>query len=135
LLFAHFHIFKEKTLFIIIGIDLNNIVQGLDLYDLAQRYLNLDFDEEKSYPYALFPPILDNRMNTQSSCFTIFGNVINGLLSINNRDYFLKQITIDGSKKRQIKEELRWLGISRKTIYPDLEGLSKSISDKYNSDH
>jgi len=115
--------------------DLHNTVKGMDLYELAKKYLNLDFDEKKFYPYALFPPILDNRMNTQSSCFTIFGNVVNGLLSIDKSDHFLNYIRIDGSRKRQIKEELRWLGISQKTIYPDLEGLSKSISDKYNSDH
>ncbi len=112
-----------------------------DLNELARIYLDLDFDNykedkiDKFYPLAILPSILDERMDVQSSCFTIFGNQINGLKSIINQVEFLDSITISGTDKRSIREELRYLGISQKSIYPDLQGLSKSISDKYNSDH
>lgn len=112
-----------------------------DLNELARIYLDLDFDNyrkdkiDEFYPLAILPSILDERMEVQSSCFTIFGNKINGLKSIKNQVNFLESITISGTDKRSIRKELRYLGISQKSIYPDLQGLSKSISDKYNSDH
>ncbi len=121
--------------------DLFDGLNRMNLNELARIYLDLDFDSKKGtknrnfYPLALYPTILNDRMNAQSSCFTIFGNVINGLLSNDNRHYFLQSILIDGTKRKQLKEELRWLGISQKSIYPDLAGLSKSILDKYNVDH
>lgn len=118
-----------------------NKLKGFDLNELARIYLNLEFDiyakqnVHQFYPLAIIPSILDERMNTQSSCFTIFGNITNGLVSIKENADFLDSIIINAEDKRSIREELRWLGISQKTIYPDLQGLSKSISDKYNSDH
>jgi len=121
--------------------DLFDGLKKINLNELARLYLDLEFNKQKEgkkinfHPLALYPTILDERMNTQSSCFTIFGNVVNGLLSIPNKENLLQSILIDGTKRRTMKEELRWLGISQKSIYPDLAGLSKSISDKYNIEH
>ncbi len=121
--------------------DLFNSNQKVNLNELARIYLKLEFENNKEkninqfYPLAIIPSILDERMSMQSSCFTLFGNITNGLNSIKGNTKFLDSIIINGTNKREIKEELRLLGISQKTIYPDLQGLSKSISDKYNSDH
>jgi hypothetical protein len=121
---------------------LNETTGNLNIDELYRRYLNLEFEnfngEELNsnyYPLAIYPNLLDERMSIQQSCFTIFGNEVNGLLSAEKNTEFLGSILIDATMKRQIKEELKWLGVSSKTMYPDLEGISKSIEDHYNIDH
>jgi hypothetical protein len=112
-----------------------------DLNELARIYLDMEFDSlnlkknTKFYPYSIIPSYLDERMSMQLSCFTIFGNEVNGLLSIENHLDFLDYLVIDRYDKRNIKEELHWLGITHRNIYPDLQGLSKSINDKFDIDH
>jgi len=111
----------------------------LNLDELHRRYLELDFvdDEEhksiKYYPLAIYPPLLDNRMSLQKACFTIFGNEVNGLLSGAEKDNFLIPIIIDTQAKKQIKEELKYIGINYKSVYPDLNGICKAIEDYYDS--
>ncbi|MCT4616148.1 MAG: FRG domain-containing protein [Marinifilaceae bacterium] len=114
----------------------DNEILKLNLNNLAKKYLDLEFDNADYHPFCIIPNVLDERMNLQSSCFTIFGNKVNGILSIaeEKRSKFISPIKIEGTYKRKIKEELRCLGITHYTIYPDLSGLCKSISDKYNVD-
>ncbi len=108
----------------------------LNLDELTRKYLDLDFanlEPELSnsfYPLAIFPYLLDERMFNQQSCFTLFGNKVNGLLLHPEKNKFLREIIIDGNKKKNILAELRWLGISDRTVYPDLTGISKSIEEK-----
>jgi hypothetical protein len=109
--------------------------------ELSRIYLDLDFnktnEDTEFYPLAILPTFLDERMSMQQSCFTIFGNVVDGFFEIDEdiRKSFLDFILIDKTEKRKLKEELQWLGITQRSIYPDLEGISKSIDYKYNNDH
>lgn len=110
----------------------------LNLDELYRRYLQLDFEDSANtdlqieyFPLALYPPLLDERMSMQSACFTIFGNQVNGLCDIDSKDEFLDKVIIDANSKPDIKEELRWLGISQKNMLPGLEGICKSIKDSY----
>lgn len=43
------------------------------------------------------------------------------------------KILISGQAKKDIKEELRTLGISKDTLMPEMETVAKSIKDRYNS--
>jgi len=109
------------------------------LHELTRRYLMNDytaFEEEKIskeyYPVAILPPLLDERMVSQQSCFTIFGNKIDGLqLAQKKQKDILRSIIIDGDSKKTIKNELKRMGINYKSIYPDLSGLSLAIEDSY----
>jgi len=118
---------------------LNSDDGKLNLDELYRRYLQLDFDDSTNipieyFPLALYPPLLDERMSLQSACFTIFGNQVNGLYEINSKHKFLDKVIIDANSKSEIKEELRWLGISQKNMLPGLDGVCKSIKDFYESD-
>lgn len=105
--------------------------------ELTRRYLSMDFnqkaDKKKYYPLAIYPPFLDERMAAQKACFTIFGDESNGGLheiqksSTNVLDY----VTIDGESKNEILKKLRLIGIDESSVYPDLDGLGKSINDSY----
>ncbi len=107
------------------------------LNELTRRYLRMDFDEEDNlsnvyYPLALYPSYLDERMVAQKSCFTIFGNKINGLsLSNTKKSEILDSIIVDGKSKVKILDELAIIGIDYHTIYPDISGLGKAINNRY----
>lgn len=101
--------------------------------EFCRKYLEMDFDsDKKAFPLAIYPYLFDERMKAQKSCFTIFGNEINGMLNNPDKDKFLRSIVIDGNKKSEIKKELRWLGISEESVYPGLNSNCKSIQEKYN---
>ncbi|MCW2118617.1 FRG domain-containing protein [Flavobacterium sp. 7A] len=113
--------------------DLFGTDKKLNLDELYRKYLEMDFNSsEKAYPLAIYPYLFDERMKSQKACFTIFGNEINGLLGNSEKNKFLNFILIDGFSKRKIKEELRWLGISRESVYPGLNSNCIDIIDKYN---
>lgn len=112
--------------------DLFDKDEELNFDELCRRYLKMDFDsEQKAYPLAIYPFLFDERMKVQKSCFTIFGNQVNGLLDNPDNDKFLKSIVIDGNMKSKIKEELRWLGISEESVYPGLGSNCKTIQERY----
>lgn len=107
--------------------------------EVSRRYLSMDFSndefQEKSYlPLAIYPPYLENRLQFQSSCFTIFGNEINGLMKINDSK-ILSDLIIDKDYKKRILRELETLGISENSIYPGLDGLGKSLKNKYSREY
>ena len=106
--------------------------------ELTRRYLRMDFnDGEKDtikniyYPLAILPYYLDQRMVAQKTCFTIFGNKLNGLLSIDKQDDILYSIVVDGSKKQKIINELALVGIDHSSAFPDLDGLGMALNLRY----
>lgn len=104
----------------------------LNIDELCRKYLKMDFDsEDKAYPLAIYPYLFDERMKAQKSCFTIFGNQVNGLLDNPYNDRFLRSIVIDGNMKSMVKEELRWLGVSEESVYPGLGSNCKTIQERY----
>lgn len=106
-----------------------------NLDEMYRRYLDMDFPHNENqisgnyYPLAIYPTLLDERMSSQQSCFTIFGNKINGLLTANLKDKFLSKIIIDQNSRVDILQELKKCGITFRSIYPDLEGICKSIDE------
>ena len=82
-----------------------------------------------------FPDYLNTRVSSQDSCFTIFPLPPGRrqmkpiepksphLRKINN----LQQFIVPNRFKKYIREELDSLGVSHKTLFPDLDGLATSI--------
>lgn len=100
--------------------------------EFCRMYLNMDFDsDKKAFPLAIYPNLFDERMKAKKACFTVFGNEIDGLFNNPNKSHFLTSIVIDGSKKSEIKKELKWLGVSEESVYPGLDSSCKSINEKY----
>jgi len=84
------------------------------------------------YPLAIHPTYLDTRMTAQKTCFTIFGNKINGLLSNESNSDFLSSVVIEGGAvKGKMLNELRMLEIDHENILPDLDGIGESINSKF----
>jgi len=77
---------------------------------------------------AIKPIELDARVASQKSRFTIHGRT-DPLENHPLAPEILRQIRICGGKKRyRFQEDLRSLGISRMTIFPDLDNLSEDLA-------
>lgn len=98
--------------------------------EILRRYFLLDFKSPQNYyPFAILPPQLDLRFTNQQSCFTIFGNILNPFTNTETHR-FIKKITIKGTNKSQILEDLDFLGINVSTIYPTLDNLGIYLNKK-----
>jgi len=77
-------------------------------------------------PIAVRPTYVHIRMNVQRSCFTIHGD---RHLSINELidPLILKKYVIDPASVSQIKKDLKILGITNTSVFPDLDNLSKDL--------
>jgi hypothetical protein len=114
----------------------------LRIAELTRRYLRMDFAQDEIgnstgvyYPLAIYPTYLDERMSSQKTCFTVFGNKINGLFSHDDMENeYLDSIDIPYTIKGKLLKELKILGIDHSSIYPDLDGLGISIKDKYENE-
>ncbi|HUO33564.1 MAG TPA: FRG domain-containing protein [Candidatus Acidoferrum sp.] len=80
-------------------------------------------------PIAIYPSYIDRRIVAQRSCFTIHGKTREGLDQMfgHNADH-LSKITVPGYAVEDVKRELRIAGINDSTVFPDLGGLGRSIS-------
>lgn len=102
------------------------------LNQLFRKYYQLDVaKDEEMYPIAIYPPFLDDRMRAQQSCFTLFGNMFNGLSDHEGSSEYLFSIYIPAKAKAVILKELQLLGFNKFSVYPDLDGLGLSINDEY----
>lgn len=86
-------------------------------------------------PKAIFPPLNFPRMIAQLSRFTIhpvpkLGNSIPELLS--NEEYLVRYI-IPSDKKRKLLEDLDALGISKTTMFPNLDSLAENVRQHHSS--
>jgi hypothetical protein len=107
----------------------------LRITELLRKYYMMDCtNEEKLYPIAIYPPHLDEQMSAQQACFTLFGNIVQGLEWTDSKESFLECIFIDAESKHRIVQQLRILGISNYSIYPDLDGLGRAINFDHSND-
>lgn len=86
-------------------------------------------------PVAVFPTHIARRISTQRSCFTVHGKDTSGLDRLQRkRRARLVKVVIPSFRVTAIRRELDGCGIDEATIFPDLEGLSRSLSAKWRSD-
>lgn len=89
----------------------------------------------KALPVAIYPNYIDRRIVAQRSCFTIHGSRRDSLEDILNkkRDHLAKVI-IPSFRVQRIKRELEMSGINEVTVFPDLEGLGRSVAEDFEPD-
>jgi len=69
-------------------------------------------------------------MSVQRSCFTVQGECESSLAGLVPAAT-VRRYEIETTEQVAIRNELRRLGISHSTIWPDLEGLAKELADLY----
>jgi hypothetical protein len=108
---------------------------GLSQADVAryQPWLPDRFDAKAKLttklPVAIYPTQFDRRIAAQRSCFTVHGRNRARLNEIFPKPTdHLARIVIPSYATDDIRGELDDYGIDEAVIYPDLEGLGKSVS-------
>jgi len=91
--------------------------------------LKYKLKETPKTPMALQPPLKHPRYAAQQSCFTIHprpteGNTIPDIIT---DEKFLVRYIIPKNLKKKFVTKLRYLGITHQTLFPDLEGLARTI--------
>lgn len=84
-------------------------------------------------PIAIVPSHISRRIVAQQSCFTIFGSIKDGLESLDlmNTPTHLAKIVIPKEYINQVLNDLRTCGIRETSVFPDLEALSRELSDEW----
>lgn len=80
-------------------------------------------------PLAFLPPLKHPRMTSQQSAFTIHpkGENAKTIIETIDDEKFLTRYIIPKQLKRRFRSKLSALGIDYRGIFPDLEGLAKTI--------
>ena len=81
-------------------------------------------------PIAVYPTSIHPRMATQKSCFTIHRQHHASLSNVFNQNSLVKFEIVDEHADGMYKD-LRLLGVSYSTVFPDLEGLAKELEKEY----
>ncbi|MGH9831033.1 MAG: FRG domain-containing protein, partial [Blastocatellia bacterium] len=103
-------------------------------FPVVAPYLPPLFESELSpeYPVALDPPHVARRVAVQRSRFTIHGTKKEGIEGIDSRagsQSRLFKIIIANKGVPRIKKDLERCGITRTTLFPDLDSLGAELAD------
>jgi hypothetical protein len=89
------------------------------------------FDTVPTLPLAVYPASFSRRIESQRSAFTIHGFDTDGLTRSWHKGGPLLRIVIPGQKAREFRAMLRDMGINTASVYPDIEGLGRSLAEKW----
>lgn len=93
------------------------------IFNLHAQKSKSPFDLENDYDFV-YVPSLSPRIKAQQGIFQLFKDPTEEFLEA----YNLGKVRILASSKEEIKNELEVLGVSHKTLFPDLDGLCKTIN-------
>lgn len=102
----------------------------------AKDYLPEPYSKTKRIPrlpIAIQPPYLSTRISMQRSVFTIHGTARDGLEKVGSsrKRNRLAEILVPGSAVKGIRDDLAACGITETSVFPDLEGLSRELTEFY----
>jgi hypothetical protein len=81
-------------------------------------------------PVAIRPAYIHPRMSAQRSCFTIHGRIQKSLSDLVD-DRVLRKYIISPRYADSMRKDLRTIGITRATVFPDLDNLAKDLSETF----
>jgi hypothetical protein len=84
------------------------------------------------WPIALFPTHIARRISSQKSCFTIHGRREDGFgrFAVGSKPC-LRKVIVPARSAKQIFADMKNYGVDETTIFPDLEGLGRSLITRY----
>jgi hypothetical protein len=80
------------------------------------------------FPVAIYPTYIHPRMFSQRSVFTIQGKRKESLYSLLPKR-FLRKLVLNPKNVESIQKELKLLGVHETSLFPDLIGISKELSE------
>ena len=85
-------------------------------------------------PVAVHPTKIHPRMTVQRSCFTVHGRKKESICDLLTGEELLKKYIFNANNSKEMLEELRTLGISNATLFPDLDGLANDLTKLFRPD-
>lgn len=82
-------------------------------------------------PIALYPNRKNDRLTNQGGYFTIHGNNIQPIEKLKDHKKILRNVPIPDDCKKDALRFLEQAGINHFTMFPDLDGLSNMLNEKY----
>ncbi len=116
-------------------INLKSIPSEHENKKIFNNYLKLPI--KQALPMAIRSSFITERIISQKGFFTIHGSEnisIESIQKANKKTTFLKSVRIPFNNKVEILNQLAKAGISQSTLFPDLDGLSAEIRDRYNKE-
>lgn len=83
-----------------------------------------------AFPVAILPTNIHPRMSAQRSCFTVHGKRKDSVKDFIS-DEHLKRYEVDPGRNMELKKELRLLGVSDSTLFPNLDGLARELAGQF----
>ena len=85
------------------------------------------------YPIAVYPAHSIPRVALQKGCFTVHGRGKQPIEELfqSSSNPKLAKIVVNGTKAVSIKTDLKILGLTHTTLFPDLDGLAKELRWEY----
>ena len=109
------------------------LVQEAHKPDPTKLVEELRLPRKPDLPVALRPTVSFPRMISQMSMFTIHPSPSHGksITEALDKEEHLVCYVIPASKKAELQMDLRALGITRRSLFPDLDALSQTIVYEY----
>ncbi len=79
-------------------------------------------------PVAIHPTNIHTRMNSQKSCFTVHGKIKKSLATLVDKRILRKYIIVP-KLVDAMRKDLRMMGITHTSTFPDLDNLAKDLSE------
>lgn len=83
------------------------------------------------FPFAVHPTNIHPRMSSQISRFTIHGEMEYEMSKMDLGDRILRKYVIADKAIPNMKRDLRMMGISHSSLFPELDGLTGELSEIY----
>ena len=117
-------------------LSMDQMVYPLSFSEVGIRNFHYAFDKAAACyekPVALYPVEVHVRMRVQKSCFTIHGadeRSIEEIFANSHllKDGYLTKLPIDIESCEEMLSQMKTLGISHSTLFPDLDGLGVELS-------
>jgi hypothetical protein len=95
---------------------------------IERKFGYKDLKEDNiQYPFPFVASFTNHRIIHQRGCFTIHGQNTLPMERFAIADPFLRRIDIKGADKSKYLKELNLLYINHYSVYPDFEGMSRTI--------
>lgn len=83
------------------------------------------------FPFAVHPTNIHPRMSSQISRFTIHGEMEYEMSKMDLGNQILRKYVIADKAITKMKRDLRMMGISHSSLFPELDGLTDELSEIY----
>lgn len=127
---------KDCAIWILDPLKLNKLTLDKEIFYFPKENYEDFIGYEKSFyenSLAVYPLRNSTRISTQQGMFTMQGTTAIPLEEEDEGQLFekniLKKITLSKSVRKDIELYLKHSGITHYTVYPDLDGLAKSVND------